>query len=49
MHAHFCQLSTIPPEMLVSVSIAAGFQLIFSWADIVVEECCMDFMMAVLK
>jgi len=27
-------------KMLISVSIAAGFQLILSWAIMVVEECC---------
>jgi len=27
-------------KMLVSVSAAAGFQLILSWAIMVVEECC---------
>ena len=41
-------------KMLISVSIAAGFQLILSWAIMVVEELLscrfiMEFVMAVLK
>ena len=39
MHASVnCLLYLV--KMLVSVSIAAGFQLILSWAIMVVEECC---------
>ena len=39
MHASVnCLLYIV--KMLVSVSIAAGFQLILSWAIMVVEECC---------
>ena len=38
MHVHFSQLSAISRENVVSVSIAADFQLILSMAIIVVEE-----------
>jgi len=33
-----CQLYLV--KMFVSVSIAAGFQLILSWAIMMVKDCC---------